>query len=401
MSQRDPCVLMVDDVDANLVVLDALLAPLPCRRIAASNGNEALRQLLKNEFAVVLLDVQMPEMDGYEVARLARDNPATREIPIIFVTAMYPTEESAMRGYGTGAFDFLFKPINSGILRAKVKVFLDLFLSRRRLREEIAAHKETLRELESFSYSVSHDLRAPLRPLDGFSQILLASYGDKLDDQGRHYLQRIRAGAQRMDQLINDLLELSRISKKPSVRADVDLSAMVSAVFDELRAGDGGRHVDVVVQPDVRAECDPGLLRIVFENLARNAWKFTHKRPQARIEFGRSIEGSATVYFVRDDGVGFDPSFGHKLFRPFQRLHKATDFEGTGIGLAIVDRIITRHDGQIWAESALDHGATFSFTLGSPGPARIRRKDAETDGEGQAEGAGAGPSAGMREGPGG
>ena len=374
MSPPEPRVLLVDDVEANLVALDALLAPLPCQRITATSGNEALRQLLKHDFAVVLLDVQMPEMDGYEVARLARDNPATREVPIIFVTAMYPTDEGAMRGYGTGAFDFLFKPVNPDILRAKVKVFLDLSLSRRRLHEEIAAHKETLRELEAFSYSVSHDLRAPLRPLDGFSQVLLSTYGDKLDEQGKHYLERIRAAAQRMDQLIRDLLELSRLSKKPNLRSGVDVSALVTAIYDELRASDGARRVELVAEPDVRADCDPGLLRIVLENLFRNAWKFTQKRPQARIEFGRTVEGNVPVYFVRDDGVGFDPAFAHKLFRPFQRLHKATDFEGTGIGLAIVERIITRHDGQIWAESSPTGGATFSFTLGTPGPPRVRRR---------------------------
>ena len=372
MSQPDPHVLMVDDVEANLVALDALLAPLPCQRVWASNGNEALRQLLRHEFAVVLLDVQMPDMDGYEVARLAGENPATREVPIIFVTAMYPTDESALRGYGTGAFDFLFKPMNPDILRAKVRVFLDLFLSRRRLREEIAAHKQTLHELEAFSYSVSHDLRAPLRPLDGFSQMLLASYGDKLDAQGQHYLQRIRLAAQRMDQLIGDLLRLSQLSKKPSMRAGVDLSELVAEIFDELRAADPAREVELVAEPGVLVNCDRGLLRIALENLLRNAWKFTQKGAHGRIEFGRRSEGRATVYFVRDDGVGFDPAFAHKLFRPFQRLHRAADFEGTGIGLAIVERIVSRHDGQIWAESTPGQGATFSFTLGMPGPPRPR-----------------------------
>jgi signal transduction histidine kinase len=368
---------MVNDVEANLVVLDALLTPLPCQRVWASNGNDALRQLLRHEFAVVLLDVQMPDMDGYEVARLAAENPATREVPIIFVTAMYPTEESALRGYGTGAFDFLFKPMNADILRAKVRVFLDLFLSRRRLRAEIAAHKQTLHELEAFSYSVSHDLRAPLRPLDGFSQLLLAGYGDKLDAQGQHYLRRIRLAAQRMDQLITDLLRLSQLSKKPSKRAGVDLSAVAAAIFDELRASDPARAVELVAEPHIVVDCDPGLLRIALENLLRNAWKFTQKSARGRIEFGRRSEGSATIYFVRDDGVGFDPAFAHKLFRPFQRLHRAADFEGTGIGLAIVERIVTRHDGAIWADSTPGQGATFNFTLGGPAPPRARPPTAE------------------------
>jgi two-component system sensor histidine kinase/response regulator len=358
-----PSVLLVDDVEANLIALDALLGDLPCQVVRASNGNEALRQLLKHEFAVMLLDVQMPGMDGYEVARYARDNPATRDVPIIFVTAMHETPESVLRGYGSGVFDFLFKPLNPYILRAKVQVFLDLFLSRRSLREEVDAHKKTLAELEAFSYSVSHDLRAPLRPLDGFSEALLEDYGDKLDAQAKHYLTRIRAAAQRMGQLIEDLLELSRMSRAEVKRKQVDLSALVDSIVEELRAGEPTRQVELVRAPDANVDGDPRLLRIALENLLRNAWKFTQKRPRCRIEFGKRTGDGGTVYFVRDDGVGFDPAFADKLFRPFQRLHTNAEFEGTGIGLAIVDRIVRRHHGRIWAEAAPDSGATFCFTL--------------------------------------
>ena len=360
-----PSVLIVDDVEANLVALEALLESVSCEVIRANSGNEALRQLLRRPFAVMLLDVQMPDMDGFEVARYARENSSTSDVPIIFITAMHETPENVLRGYSTGAFDFLFKPINPDVLRSKVEVFLDLHQSRKRLKDEIEAHRATLAELEAFNYSVSHDLRAPLRPLDGFSQALLDDYGDRLDEKGVDYLKRIRAAAQRMGLLIEDLLELSRVSRAELHRQPVDLSAIVSSIVAELRESEPARQVEVVAPDRVQVQGDPRLLRIALENLVRNAWKFTKKLPHARLEFGvdPTAPPGESTYFIRDNGVGFDPTFAGKMFQPFQRLHKATDFEGTGIGLAIVSRIIRRHDGRIWAESAPDRGATFFFTL--------------------------------------
>jgi len=358
-----PAVLVVDDIEANIIAMEALLSTLDCDVVRARTGNEALRQLLKRDFAVMLLDVQMPEMDGFEVARYARDNPGTRDVPIVFVTAMHETPDNLLRGYGSGAIDVLFKPVNPTVVRSKVQIFLDLHLGQRRLRDEIAAHKATLAELEAFNYSVSHDLRAPLRPLDGFSTSLLEDYGDKLDEKGVRYLTRIREAAQRMGQLIEDLLALSRVSRQDLHRQSVDLPVMVESIVAELRAGDPTRQVALVCGPVPAPRADSRLLRIALENLLRNAWKFTHKNPTARIEFGVK-PGPEPVYFVRDDGVGFDPAFADKLFEPFQRLHRAADFEGTGIGLAIVNRIMRRHDGRVWAESSVGNGATFYFTLG-------------------------------------
>jgi two-component system sensor histidine kinase/response regulator len=360
-----PAILVVDDVEANLVAIEAQLESLDCEIVRAPSGNDALRQLLRRDFAVMLLDVQMPLMDGFEVARLVRDNRATRDMPIVFVTAMHETEESVLQGYGSGAIDFLFKPINAKVLRGKVQVFLDLYEGRRRLLAEIEAHKRTLAELDAFNYSVSHDLRAPLRPLAGFSSTLLEDYGAILDDKGADYLRRIRAAAVRMGELIDDLLELSRVSRSPLARRSVDLAEIARSVADELRADDPARQVELVIPAAVEASCDPRLLRIVFENLLRNAWKFTRPRPHARIEFGVRTAGE-TSYFVGDDGVGFDPAFAARLFQPFQRLHGQTEFEGTGIGLAIVNRIIGRHGGRIWADSAVGEGARFFFTLGPP-----------------------------------
>ena len=230
----------------------------------------------------MLLDVQMPEMDGYEVAQHARDNPDTRHVPVIFVTATHETEESVLRGYDTGAFDLLFKPIDPYILRSKVQVFLDLYLGRRRLQAEIAAHKRTLAEVEAFNYSVSHDLRAPLRPLDGFSEALLEDYADKLDERGRNYLTRIRAAAQRMGQLIDDLLELSRVSRADLRRQRLDLSGLVGAIVADIRAdrAAGEREREVICAPGLAVSADARLLRIALENLLRNAWKFTARQAQ-------------------------------------------------------------------------------------------------------------------------
>jgi signal transduction histidine kinase len=357
-----PAVLIVDDIEANLVALEAQLDTLDCEIVRAGSGNDALRALLRRDFAVMLLDVQMPGMDGYEVARLARSNRSTRDVPIVFVTAMHETEASVLEGYGSGAIDFLFKPINPHILMGKVRVFLELHESRRKLLDEIESHKRTLADFEAFNYSVSHDLRAPLRPLEGFAAVVLAENAGVLDERARDYLGRIRAAAVRMGQLIDDLLALSKISRTAVRRKPVDVGALAAEVVGELRAAEPAREVELVVAPGLSAMADARLLRIALENLLRNAWKFTRNRPRARIEVGARADGER-AFFVKDDGVGFDPTYAARLFQPFQRLHRATEFEGTGIGLAIVNRIVGAHGGRIWAESSPDAGASFCFTL--------------------------------------
>jgi signal transduction histidine kinase len=239
-----------------------------------------------------------------------------------------------------------------------------------RVIERTGLLKAANRELEAFTYSVSHDLRAPLRSIDGFSQALLEDYGEVLDAEGREFLQRVRRAAQRMGQLVDDLLKLSRITGGEMVREPVDLSRLAASVVEELRQENPTREVEVVIQPGVCAEGDGRLLRVVLENLFGNAWKFTSRREQARIEFGivdhavlNPGQPDQTVYAVRDNGAGFDPAYAGKLFGVFQRLHLATEFPGTGIGLATVQRVIHRHRGRIWAEGALNEGAAFFFTL--------------------------------------
>ncbi len=219
------------------------------------------------------------------------------------------------------------------------------------------------KELEAFSYSVSHDLRAPLRHVDGFSQILLEDYADKLDEPGRRYLQQVREASQQMAQLIDDLLNLSRVTRTEIRREPVDLSQIAEQIAEGLKKTQSGRIVEFMIEKGLTTEGDPRLLRVLLDNLFGNAWKYTGKRPQARIEFGRTMRDGKAAYFVRDNGAGFDMAYAHKLFGVFQRLHTLSEFPGTGIGLVTVQRIVHRHEGQVWAEGAVDQGAIFYFTL--------------------------------------
>ena len=234
-----------------------------------------------------------------------------------------------------------------------------------RVVERTAQLQTANRELEAFCYSVSHDLRAPLRTLDGFGQALLEDYSDVLDAQGKNYLGRIRAGSQRMGQLIDDLLNLSRVSRGEMSREPVDLSKMAREVMDELRSTDPRREAEIVIADDLFAETDPRLLRIVLTNLLSNAWKFTTKQEHPVINFGSLGASGSPEYFVQDNGAGFNEAYAGQLFGVFQRLHSVADFPGTGIGLATVQRIIHRHGGRVWAEGQVEQGATFHFTLAS------------------------------------
>jgi signal transduction histidine kinase len=218
-------------------------------------------------------------------------------------------------------------------------------------------------ELEAFSYSVSHDLRAPLRGIDGFSQALLEDCAARLDEQGKSHLRRIRAATQRMGLLIDDLLNLSRVTRTEIRKERVDLSALARSIAVELRRSQPNRQVVFRIEDGLASQADPRLLRIALVNLLGNAWKFTSKCPAARIEFGKSDRNDASAYFVRDNGAGFDPAYADGLFGAFRRLHATQEFPGTGVGLAIVQRIIHRHGGQVWAEGAVARGATFYFTL--------------------------------------
>jgi PAS domain S-box-containing protein len=236
----------------------------------------------------------------------------------------------------------------------------------RRVAERTAQLQRTNEELEAFTYSVSHDLRAPLRQVDGFARLLAEITGDALDPKARHYLRRIQDGAQQMGRLIDDLLRLSRVSRQDVYPRAIDLAAIVSDVAADMQSELAGREIDWRIGPLPTVECDPGLMKVVFTNLLSNAVKYTRSRHPAVIEVGQTLAGGRHAVYVRDNGVGFDMRFADKLFGVFQRMHRVDEFEGVGVGLATVKRVIAKHGGEIWADAAPDAGATFTFTLGAP-----------------------------------
>ncbi|HEY3196208.1 MAG TPA: response regulator [Candidatus Dormibacteraeota bacterium] len=367
-------ILLVDDDPAKRFTLRTVLAPLGQNVVEVSSGTDALRQLLRQDFAVILLDVRMPMMDGFETARLVRQRPRSELTPIIFVTAFDRAETDMGRGYALGAVDFVFAPVVPTIMRAKVGVFVELYRAQQELRryrtqlEQLVQERTTAltalnRELEAFSYSVSNDLRAPLRAFDGLNEALLKDYSGSLDDRARGYLERMRIASKRMTSVFDGLQSLFQLTGGEIHREQVDVSAMAAEIVEELRTSSPDRKVDVGIAGGLTASADARLARILLANLIGNAWKFTSKAPAATIEVGRETVGGDTRLFVRDNGVGFDMLYAHKLFGAFQRLHSQSAFPGAGIGLATVRRIVNRHGGRAWAEGAVGEGATFYFVL--------------------------------------
>jgi signal transduction histidine kinase len=263
------------------------------------------------------------------------------------------TREAAARADALAASELEVRQLNTDLERRVME----------RTSELAVANKE----LEAFAYSVSHDLRAPLRAIDGFAQVVADEAKDDLDAASLGYLARIRASSSRMSELIDDLLNLSRLARVPLHRQLVDLSAVAAEIGADLRENQDGRQVSWTIEPGVKVDGDAGLLRIVMRNLLENAWKFTARKPQAEIQFGTQSADGRDVYFVQDNGAGFDMAYADHLFAAFSRLHGADEFPGTGIGLATVQRVVERHSGTIWAEAAVDQGATFYFTLSPPG----------------------------------
>lgn len=332
-------------------------------RIIARRAGGALREAMISEFESELiprheaLDATLSSLAATKETHLgeaqARSVAISNEIMRTFTgTAVGAT--ALVLGLGV---------IVARLLANRRKAERRLLALHEELERRAAALAASNEELEAFSYSVSHDLRSPLRGVDGFSKALLEDYGDRLDATGRDYLNRVRAGTQRMGKLIDDLLGLSRVTRAELRRGPVDLSALAAASLDGLRLAEPGRKVELRVEPGLTAEGDPDLLRIALENLLSNAWKFTSRRELARIEVGLERRDGERVLYVRDNGAGFDMAYAGKLFGAFQRLHGAWEFSGTGIGLATVRRIIARHGGRIWARGEVDKGATIYFTL--------------------------------------
>lgn len=490
MKQAQDHILIVDDKQNNIYALEQLLSRPGRNLISVTNGNEALKVALNNEIDLILLDVQMPGMDGFEVAQILKSNKRTRETPIIFVSAELKEHKFVMKGFEEGAIDYLYKPLNPEITEAKVSVLLQLHRQRRELIEKNLAlekyallinnsadliciiNAETLlieevnnavyallgynvaeikgsslpdllaaedsakvralskeqhdtfsfeaciytknkeprcfswnivykhglwfangrditrqqkadreikqlnadlkrnvteleltnKELESFSYSVSHDLRAPLRSINGYAQIIQEDHAQQLSEEAKRMLNVIRNNAKKMGVLIDDLLAFSRMGRKEVVRLEIDFNQMVEPIIAELEKGTD-KPVAITVKKLHPAQGDPALLSQVFVNLISNAIKYSSKKETPQVEIGSFEKEDEYVYYVKDNGAGFDMQYAHKLFGVFQRLHSNEEFEGTGVGLAIVQRIIVKHGGRVWAEGKTNEGATFYFSL--------------------------------------
>jgi hypothetical protein len=367
-------ILVVDDDATKRFALRTVLSPLDENVIEASSGADALRQLLRDEFAVVLLDVRMPIMDGFETAQLIRQRPRSELTPLIFVTALDQAETDMGRGYNLGAVDFVFAPVVPAIMRAKVTVFVELYRARQELRRyrtqlETLVEERTIaltainRELEAFSYSVSHDLRGPLLAFNGLSKAMLESYRGELDAKATANLEKMREASAQMTSVFESLQMLFRLTSGEIRREELDISAMATKISEGTRAADPESSTQVDVMPGIVASGDRHLVQILLANLINNAWKFSGTNPSPRITVGREVVDAEPRIFVRDNGVGFDMIDSHRLFGAFQRLHSQSEFPGAGIGLATARRIVNRHGGRIWAEGAVGEGATFYFVL--------------------------------------
>lgn len=369
MTQPKPRVLLVDDIEANLTALRALLADMDCELVCVGSGNEALKQLLKHEFAVVLLDVQMPEIDGYEVATYARENPATRDVPIIFLTAIHHAPENVLRGYGTGAVDFLSKPIDPYVLRAKVRVFIELYLGRRKLADEIEAHEKTLTSLRlandalrHFTNAASHDLRAPLRAIRGFLAALSEEADGLVGEQALQYLSRSRKAAERMDALLDSLLGYARL-QRPMASTHIDCTALVDQVRSDLSERLAAARVALEVSTLPSVYGDEGRLYQLFLNLIGNAIKFHSPDEPRRITVTAVCRDGEFLFCVEDNGIGIDREHQQGIFDAFTRVNSGRQYDGSGLGLAICKQIVEQHGGRMWVESELSRGARFYVAL--------------------------------------
>jgi len=409
-------VLIVEDSLIQAELLRRVLAREGYLITLAKDGAEGLAVARKALPRIIVSDITMPVMDGFEMCRAIRQDAALKDTPVILLT-MLTDAGDVIQGLNAGADYYVTKPFNEQYLLSRIKAILtepprrseerielELTLDEERhrvkvrpqqvlnllvstyenavlqnrelmsaqdqlkqlsesLEEKAQKLEEANQDLESFAYSVSHDLRTPLRAIEGFSGMVLKRYAGKLDDEGRRLLNVIRDNTQRMSQLISDILAFSRMGRLGMSTAEVNMDGMAHEVFEELRPSAAGRDLSMEISPLPSARGDHAMLRQVWVNLLANAIKFTCRKPAAVVQVGSYAEGGENIYFVKDNGAGFDMQYADKLFGVFQRLHRVEDFDGTGIGLAIVKRIITRHGGRVWAEGEVNAGATFYFAL--------------------------------------
>jgi signal transduction histidine kinase len=364
---RKLTLLIVDDEPASMRALCDTLEYEGYQTYGYTSAADALAAMRERTFDLLLADLQMPGTNGIDLMKSAQLIDPTLVAVIMTGHGALETAVAAMKA---GALDYIQKPIKLATALPVLERALavrQLRIEKKRLEENVRERTEELkianRELEAFSHSVSHDLRAPLRAVSVFTQALLTEHSATLDDEGKRLLQNVNAGAAHMDRLITDLLRLSQLNRQALHRQPVRFAELVQRVIDGMTNERAGRDIEFVIADFPTWQVDQGLMQQVFVNLISNAIKFTRERAHARIEIGYRMDGATLVVFVRDNGVGFNMKHMNKLFGVFQRLHSAEQFEGTGVGLSIVRRIVERHGGKVWVDGAQDQGATFYFSL--------------------------------------
>jgi signal transduction histidine kinase len=364
-----PRVLIVDDRHENLLALEATLQEMPVQVDTADSGPNALKKLLNEEYAVILLDAYMPGMDGFETAQLIKQRERTSNIPILFLTAGGHDPHLASRGYQAGAVDYLTKPLDPWILQSKVAIFVQLWTAHahtRALNAQLQARSDELaqsnRALEEFAYVASHDLQEPLRKVSSFCGLLRSRYRGKLDDRADRYIDFAVDGANRMSELIRDLLAFSRVTRDTGRHEAVEAQTLLDAAVGNLAAQIEDTQARVTHESLPCVHGESSLITTIFQNLISNGIKFRTDEPP-HIHVTASRQGAVWQFDLQDNGIGVDPVFAEKIFTLFQRLHRKEDYPGTGIGLALCRKIVEFHGGTIWLAPGSGTGARFCFTL--------------------------------------
>ncbi len=402
-----PKILIVDDREDNLLSIETILEPDGYTLIKANSGRQALKILLQEyDFAMIMMDVKMPNLNGFETASLIYEREKLKHIPIIFITANNYGDENMYRGYKAGAVDYIYKPINPDVLRAKVSVLIDLYKKNiqliaqekklvainrsleleiqermaseekvkqlnKQLLENIASLEQANKDLDRFAFMASHDLQEPLRKIRTFSDRLFVKYKEQLDDDGKSNLNRIQKAAERMQNLITDILTFSKLSSEKVDFIDSDMTKIVSEVLNDMEEELKGREAHVELASLPRLKVNPGLMKPLFQNLIGNAMKYSKKDLPPKIKIKADVSGqingqSTKRYcriFIEDNGIGFDQRYAEEIFGMFKRLHRNSEFEGTGIGLALCKKIVEQHNGFISARSKVGEGSTFIISL--------------------------------------
>jgi two-component system, sensor histidine kinase and response regulator len=360
-------ILVVDDETAHMEALCDTLRNHGYETVGFTRARAALERLRGERFDLLLTDMMMPEMGGIDLLRAAVEIDAA--LVGVIMTGQ-GTIDTAVEAMQTGALDYILKPFKLSVILpvlSRALTMRRLRLKNDELEQQVREHAAELevinKDLEAFSYSVSHDLRAPLRGVSAFSTIMRTQFGDRIPVEARDLLDHVIGSARRMEQLIEDLLLFSRMGRQSMIKCPVDVTRLAQEIVNELKQRQPERLIDVRVGALPAGAADPSLLKQVLVNLLSNAFKFTQHKAAAMIEVGGVQRDQEGEYFVRDNGAGFDTQYADRLFGVFQRLHRDDEFEGTGVGLSIVQRIVQRHGGRVWAEAAVGQGATFHFTL--------------------------------------